>query len=237
MRMDKHTIREMIWRILEEKNVARFPRPVYGRIPNFIGAEKSAEKILKLDEYRNARVIKVNPDSPQRLVRQRCLEDGKLLVMPTPRIRQGFLVLNPSKIPRNLIHHASTIKGAFKLGEITHPSRLPKIDMIVVGSVAASSNGVRIGKGEGYAEIEYAILREFGKVDEDIFIATNIHDLQLIEDLPRDPYDLTLDYITTPTKEIRIKNRLPRPPGILWDKLDPKKLEEIPILKELKLQK
>ena len=232
--MDKSSIREMVWRMLEERGVARFPRPVYGRIPNFVGAERSAEKILMLNEYREARVIKVNPDSPQRLIRQRCLEDGKLLVMPTPRIRQGFLLLNPSKIPRSLIHHASTIKGAFKLGEPIHPSRLPKIDMIVVGSVAASRNGVRIGKGEGYAEIEYAILRELGKVDEDVFIATNIHDLQLIDNLPREPYDLTLDYIATPTKQIKIQDRPPRPPGILWDKLDQKKLEEIPLLKELK---
>jgi len=98
--MDKQRIREYIWRLLEEKGVAKFPKPVYGRIPNFVGSEKAASRILELEEYRGARVVKVSPDSPQRYIRYRCLLDGKILIMPTPRLREGFLMLNPSKISR-----------------------------------------------------------------------------------------------------------------------------------------
>ena len=54
--MDKQRIREYIWRLLEEKGVARFPKPVYGRIPNFVGSEIAASRILELEEYRGARV-------------------------------------------------------------------------------------------------------------------------------------------------------------------------------------
>jgi len=62
----KQEIRQKIWDLLEEKDIARFPRPVYGRIPNFVGAETAAKKLGELKEWKNASVIKANPDSPQK---------------------------------------------------------------------------------------------------------------------------------------------------------------------------
>lgn len=50
--MNKQEIRERIWRLLEETNIASFPRPVYGRIPNFKGAEIAAEKLASLPEFK-----------------------------------------------------------------------------------------------------------------------------------------------------------------------------------------
>lgn len=231
---EKQEIRERVWRLLEERGVARFPRPVRGRIPNFVGAEEAARKILGLDEYRRARVVKVGPDSPQRAVREACLRDGKLLVMPTPRLREGFLILDPKMVPRNLYWRAATIRGAFILGRKVGLRRLPEIDLVVMGSVAVAPNGARLGKGEGYGEIEYAVLRELGKVGEVTPIATNVHDLQLLPHLPQDPYDVPVDIIATPTKLIRVRGRPPRPRGIIWERLGEEKLREIPLLKELK---
>ncbi|MEM0223318.1 MAG: 5-formyltetrahydrofolate cyclo-ligase [Nitrososphaerota archaeon] len=230
---EKQMIREEIWRLLESRGVARFPKPIHGRIPNFAGAERAAERILGLEEYRAASVVKVSPDSPQKHVRYRCLLDGKILVMPTPRLREGFLILDPSRIPREMLEQASTIRGALILGRRTHPRDLPRIDFIVTGSVAATRDGLRLGKGGGYSELEYAILLEYGKIDRDIMIATNIHDLQLVDRLPRDPYDLTLDIIATPTKLIRVSTRKERPTGIIWELLNGRKIDEISILKEL----
>ncbi|MCF8885100.1 MAG: 5-formyltetrahydrofolate cyclo-ligase [Nitrososphaerota archaeon] len=231
---EKRKIREKIWRILEERNVARFPRPVYGRIPNFEGAEIAGKKIVMLKEFRDAKVVKVSPDSPQTYIRLTCLREGKLLVMPTPRLREGFLVLDPSKIPRKMYEKAATIKGAFIFGEKINPRDLPEIDFIVVGSVAVGLDGSRIGKGEGYSEIEYAILREYSRVGEETLIATNIHDLQLIDRCPTEPYDVSVDIIATPTKLIRVSNRAQRPRGIIWSLIDEKKIHEIPLLKILR---
>jgi 5-formyltetrahydrofolate cyclo-ligase len=230
---EKQRIRMEIWRLLEERDVARFPKPVYGRIPNFVGAERAAERILELEEYLDARVVKVSPDSPQKHVRYRCLLDGKILVMPTPRLSEGFLLLDPSRIPRGQLEYASTIRGAFIYGRKTHPRDLPRIDLIVTGSVAATKDGLRLGKGGGYSELEYAILLEYGKIDPEITIATNIHDLQLVDRLPRDPYDLTVDIIATPTKLIKVQAVRERPRGIIWELLDREKIEEITILREL----
>ena len=59
---------------MEGINIARFPRPIYDRIPNFIGSEEAAKRLVSIECFRNSRVIKVNPDSPQRPVSRRLLE-------------------------------------------------------------------------------------------------------------------------------------------------------------------
>ncbi len=236
---DKHVIRKRIWRILLEKGVAKPPFPIEGRIPNFKGAEKAAEKLFKTRIWRKARILKVNPDSPQRPVRLRALIEGKLLLMPTPRIRRGFILLDPNNIPRTRYNYASTIKGAFKLGKILQRlndirNTIESIDLIVEGSVAVSTLGDRLGKGHGYGDLEYGILAEIGIIDDKVPIATTVHDLQVLEEkLPQDPHDVPVNTIATPTRLINIENTRTRPPGILWDRLDKRKLLEIPILREL----
>lgn len=94
----KQRLREEVWRILEEENLARFPRTAYNRIPNFVGSEKAAFVITKLKEFSEARVVKFNPDSPQIHVRKIFLEEGKTLLMPTPRLSARFLKLEPKRI-------------------------------------------------------------------------------------------------------------------------------------------
>jgi len=234
MNVEKKKIREMVWNILEEKGVARFPRPVYGRIPNFEGAENSCEKITILEEYKKATVVKVSPDSPQYSIRLRCLIDGKKLIMPTPRLREGFLLLDPSKIPRRYYRKAATIRGAFNFGVKVDPENLPRVDFIVMGSVAVGRDGSRIGKGEGYGELEYALLKEYNRVGEEVIVATNIHDLQLFDSVPQDPYDVPVDVIATPTRLVRIPFSRPKPKGVIWELLSDEKLEEIPLLKTLR---
>ncbi len=233
----KRKIRERIWNLLEERNIARFPRPVYGRIPNFIGAEKAAQNLLETNIWQKARVIKVNPDSPQQPVRLNALIQDKVLIMPTPKIRNGFILLDPQRIPVQLIRKASTIRGAFSLGIIYDREKvveLPRIDLIVTGSVAVDRYGTRIGKGGGYAELEYAILRELGKINDSTPVVTTIHDLQLLEEkLPREIHDLPVDVIITPSRRIRALQPYPKPRGIYWELLDRDKINSIPVLKWL----
>jgi 5-formyltetrahydrofolate cyclo-ligase len=201
---DKEYIRMRIWKLMEEKGIAAFPRPVYHRIPNFKGSREAAEKLASTRIYRTARVVKVNPDAPQRPVRYRVLRDGKLLIMPTPRLRGGFILLDPLKIPGNLLSTASTIKGAFSLGVELSPEKLASvvesIDLIVEGSVAVDLKGGRLGKGEGYGDKEYDILSKAGLVSECTPVATTVHDVQLVENpLPQEPHDAKVSLIATPS--------------------------------------
>ncbi len=230
----KEAIRQRIWRLMEEKDIADFPRPVYGRIPNFKGSDVACERLCELEVFRMAEVVKVNPDSPQRRAREICLERGKLLVVPTPRIRRGFILLDPSRIPESAYREASTIRGAMMWGQIVKPWDLPRIDLIIIGSVAVNYEGIRLGKSEGYAEIEWGILYECGKVDEDTPVATTVHDVQVLsERIPFEVYDLPVDLIATPTRTIWTRRAKEKPRGIYWDLLSREKIESIPLLREL----
>lgn len=231
---EKDAIRRVVWSLMEDKGIAKFPKPVFGRIPNFAGAEQAASMLFEQMEYREAKVIKVNPDAPQRRVRLRVLLDGKTLLMPSPRLRCGFLILNPSRIRRELCGEASAIGGAFRYGRPCSLRELPQVDLIVAGSVAVSVDGVRVGKGGGYSELEYAVLREIGAAAEETPIFTTVHDVQVVGRVPQEPHDLTVDAIITPTRVVRVERSLRRPEGIFWEKIAPKQLREIPILRELK---
>ena len=235
----KEEVRRLVYRRLREAGVARPPFPIEGRIPNFAGAGEAARRLTGTPEWSSARVVKVNPDSPQRPVRLAALSQGKLLVMPTPRIRSGFLLLDPRVIPRSAYRVAATIRGAFRYGRLLSTlgeleAHLPAVDLIVEGSVAVSVFGDRIGKGEGYGDLEFGILRELGLVEDSTPVFTSVHDLQVFhEPLPQSPHDVPVDAIFTPTRSIRVEARRPRPPGILWEALSSEKLREIPLLREL----
>jgi len=233
----KREIRKKIWRIMEERNVARFPRPVFNRIPNFEGADEAAHRLQDFQVFHDARVLKVNPDSPQKPVRESVLSDGKILVTPAPRLKSGFLLLDPKSIPYSAFSYASTIKGAFKYGKQIDLTELPKADLIIVGSVAVSLDGARIGKGGGYSEIECGILRELNLIDEKTPIATTVHEIQVLEKIPTEEHDIPIDVIITPKRIIETKTRYPRPKGIFWEKVTEKMLQKIPVLKELKEMK
>ncbi len=230
----KAEARRRVWQLLEERKLARFPRPVHGRIPNFAGSEEAARRLASLPEFDAARVVKVNPDAPQRLVRYLALKAGKTLLTPTPRLREGFLCLLPADIPAGKLLEAASIAGAAKYGRAIALPDIPNIDLLVVGSVAVTEAGARAGKGEGYGELEYAMLRMFGKATAATPIITSVHDEQLVEELPFEPFDVPLDVIVTPTRTIRTDTKQQKPDRIYWDLLPAHKIEEIPLLQQLK---
>nr|MDO8134939.1 5-formyltetrahydrofolate cyclo-ligase [Candidatus Njordarchaeum guaymaensis] len=178
VRRQKQDIRKRIWSQMEQANVARFPKPVYGRIPNFVGAEAAAQKLCAMDVFQKAKTVFCCPDSPQRSVRWNVLKEGKTLVMASPRLREDFILLDPSRISSKHYAEASTISGAFKYGRRVGPPAI-RIDFKVTGSVAVSLNGGRVGKGGGYSDLEYGLLREFNCLNEETPIGTTVHDLQV----------------------------------------------------------
>jgi 5-formyltetrahydrofolate cyclo-ligase len=192
---EKRALRERIWRLLEEEGIARFPLPIHGRIPNFEGSERAAYLAGSLRMWRSAGVVFANPDSPQRMVRELALREGKTLIMATPRLRQGFLEVKPI---HGMGRIQSTIRGAFKYGRrIDEPV---KPDLVVTGCVAVDRYGWRLGKGGGYGDREInAILQKFGRTP----ILTTVHELQIVPVVPHEEYDTKVDYIVTPARIIK----------------------------------
>src|SRR5690625_7830988 len=92
--LSKTKARELVYARLHEANATRFPFPIEGRIPNFVGAEAAAARLRELSVYKQARGIKVNPGSPQLPVRPMILREGKTLDMPSPRLRGSGIGLS-----------------------------------------------------------------------------------------------------------------------------------------------
>src|SRR5690242_6461606 len=94
----KDDARAAAWKALAEARAARFPFPIEGRIPNFKGAEAAAKRLFTLPPWRDARFLKINPDSPQKPVREEALRRGITYYMPTPRLKAGFHKFDPARI-------------------------------------------------------------------------------------------------------------------------------------------
>jgi 5-formyltetrahydrofolate cyclo-ligase len=229
---DKAQARNSVWKALVEHKVARFPFPLKGRIPNFEGADRAAALLLDHPALRSAKCVKVNPDSPQRYVRKGLLDRGIAVITPTPRLQGGFHRLDPARIPREHYWDAASMKMGGHWGEAVPLDRLPQIDLIVMGCVAVTRDGRRLGKGHGYADLEYAILRELGHLA--VPVATTVHALQILEEFPTEPHDVPVSIIATAAELIEIVQPPPAPPGIDWNKLTAAALDEMPVLAELK---
>jgi 5-formyltetrahydrofolate cyclo-ligase len=229
----KDVIRQEVWQFLVEKKVARFPG-AEGRIPNFIGAEACAQVLAETRIWKSAKVLKVNPDSPQRAIRQQALAEGKIIYMAVPRLRSDkpFIELDPKRLKCSP-YVASSIKGAAKFGRPVSLEEVQKIDLIVCGSVAVNRGGARVGKGGGYSDLEFALLTEENKLGPKTPIVTSVHPLQIIdEELPMTEHDIPLAAIVTPREIIETRPSYERPKGIYWRLLPREKLDAIPVLKK-----
>jgi 5-formyltetrahydrofolate cyclo-ligase len=228
---DKDEARRAVWDRLQAERLARFPFPPHGRIPNFAGAKEAAARLFEVEPWRSARRIKVNPDAPQRPVREAALRRGITVLVPTPRLRAGFKMLDPTRIPQDQIGAAASLSRGDRFAEEVPLAALPEVDAIVCGSVAVTRDGSRCGKGEGYSDLEYAILRELGHPP--VPVATTVHPVQIVGRLPRDPTDLPLALIATPDEVIEVAPPPPAPVGIDWGRLSEADLAAMPVLREL----
>jgi len=227
----KDVIRQEIWQLLVQQKVARFPG-AEGRIPNFIGAEACAKVLAGTPIWKSAKVLKVNPDSPQRAIRRQALAEGKIIYMAVPRLRSDkpFIELDPKRLKCSP-YVASSIKGADKFGRPVKLEEVRKIDLIVCGSVAVNRSSARVGKGGGYSDLEFALLTEEKKIGPETPIVTSVHPLQIVaEEIPMSAHDIPLTFIVTPTEVMRVETRRSRPEGIEWKILPQEKIDAIPVL-------
>ena len=235
---DKDIVRSAVWSLLEERSVSI--GPVWSRIPNFIGADKAAQRLTELQIWKAAKVVKSDPDPPQSPVRLRALEDGKLVYVPVPELVKDypFIELDPNKLQRDGIpfEEVAPIEGAMEHGRKVGFQDMKPFDLAVVGCVAVTRNGGRSGKGGGFADLELGIFMEMGLVNADTPIVTTVHSLQVQEDerVIMVAHDTPLDWIITPDEVIETQTTLAQPEGVHWDAIQSDQYENIPFLLSLK---
>ncbi|MEG4202237.1 5-formyltetrahydrofolate cyclo-ligase [Microcoleus sp. Pol12A5] len=234
---DKDKLRAEIWSLLNQQ-AASIGDP-FGHIPNFVGSQVAAERLATLPIWQQAKTIKCNPDSPQIPVRMRALQDGKLLYMAVPRLTDDrcFVELTAEDLQRQNISIAESAiaRKALDCGKLVSFAEMQPIDLVIVGCVAVARKGGRTGKGAGFADLELAMLTEFGLVQSDTPIVTTVHPLQIVADLrlPMQAHDWALNWIVTAEDVIETNTTYPRPIGLNWDNIRPEQLEQIPILRQL----
>ena len=230
----KAALRQDVWAAMRDARVARFPG-AEGRIPNFTGAEAAAERLRATPMWQAASTVKANPDSAQLPVRQRALEDGKTVYMAVPHLagQDPFFVLDPdhlSEPPRK----AASISGAARSARRVTLADLSPVDLVVMGSVAAGEDGARLGKGGGFADLEFALATAAGLIGPHTVAVTTVHELQVrpAGAIPLTSHDVPVDFIITPERVIDCRPRHgPRSAAtICWEDLTEEKVAAIPLL-------
>uniref|UniRef100_A0A4W2FEX1 Methenyltetrahydrofolate synthase domain-containing protein n=1 Tax=Bos indicus x Bos taurus TaxID=30522 RepID=A0A4W2FEX1_BOBOX len=167
---------------MESQNLADFPRPVHHRIPNFKGSYLACQNIRDLEVFARTQELKVDPDKPLEGVRLLALQSKKTLLVPTPRLRTGLFnkITPPPGATKDILRKCATSQGVRNYSTPVGLDSKVLVDLVVVGSVAVSEKGWRIGKGEGYADLEYAMMVSMGAVSQGTPVVTIVHDCQVL---------------------------------------------------------
>ncbi len=191
----KEEVRQYIWRKIEP--LCDFPSP-YGRIPNFRDSWRACEKIRELEEYGRSECVFSAPDSVLLRLREIVLEDGKTLLAALPKLK-GFVVLREKVRPT--LERLRLGKPA-DLGELKG-----RVCIFAQGCVAVDLQGNRIGKGSGFGDREFQILRNEGVLADNALFVVVAHDIQVFSDLSylSEEHDAKADVILTPTRIIRVQ--------------------------------
>lgn len=202
---NKQELRQAVWAYMEENNLVTFPRPCYGRIPNFVGSRSAAERLKILTEWKEARVIFSAPDSSLHPARCEALKEEKILLVAAPKLTGFYLIkdIQPAKA-----FEATSIKGFSRFGRtVKIDDNLPKIDLYLTGAVGVDKRGNRIGKGAGYGDKEDEILSRAGLLDERTPRIVIVHEVQVFEDFSSlmEEKDKKVMIVVTPEEVCRVK--------------------------------
>lgn len=122
-------------------------------IADFQDSSTANELLLNHPAFTSASVVFITPDNCVEELRFKSLQAGKKVLVTSYGIRRGFWLLEPEKIPRARWEYASTLDGMEKLARSITLKEMRdegfKVDLMVTGTGAINSDGVRFGKGHG----------------------------------------------------------------------------------------
>lgn len=235
----RNDARERVWDELRDiaSPDSRFGWDFSSFIPDYEGSDRGATRLLE----RNYDNWFVTPDNNLDPLREGLLEAQTGFVMPTYGIRRGFLELAPADVPDGLSVFAATLDGmnrfASRIPLETLENEISRLDCMVTGASFVTADGLRMGKGHGFFDLEWAMMRKIGLVDEATEVVAAVHDVQVVDDIAgqelAEEHDTIVDAIVTPTRTIEIDPTPEKPEGIHWNLLSRDEIERIPPLEKL----
>src|SRR5215472_14075388 len=141
--------------------------------------------------------------------------------MAVPRLAEPdpFFALDPGHLAESP-RKAASISGASRSARRVGLAELSPVDLVVMGSVAVGEDGARLGKGGGFADLEFALAGAAGLIGPGTTTATTVHELQVhaAGTIPLAAHDVPVDLVITPDRVIDCRGVAgPRPEaGIRW---------------------
>ncbi|ETS81792.1 hypothetical protein PFICI_06794 [Pestalotiopsis fici W106-1] len=257
----KSDVRARIWTDLRQVAVpdSRFHYDFGEYITDFSGSAAATARLEALPCYNTeagaatsggSSTIFITPDNCLEDLRRHALLAGRPILVTTYGIRRGFWLLDPAAILAagwreklgggdGWAWYAATLDGMERVGRAVSLADLVaegiKVPIMVTGTGAINTRGIRFGKGHGFFDLEWGMLFSIGAITTKTVAISVVHDCQLLlEDLMPDVFDTVCDYVITPTRVVEVRGAQKPTCGILYDRLQPGMLEDIPPLAELK---
>jgi 5-formyltetrahydrofolate cyclo-ligase len=158
-----------------------------------IASEQAVARLLDLPEIQAARRVALYLACDGEL-------SPKLAILQL--LRAGQLVAAPRFESREMTFAdlgEETRAGRFGIQEpLGNAVSITELDVVVAPLVAVDGRGVRLGRGAGYYDSALSHLLTESRPAEP-FVVGFAYDLQLVDDLKREPHDVPLDALVTPS--------------------------------------
>jgi 5-formyltetrahydrofolate cyclo-ligase len=198
-----------------------------------------AQLLRQQQVYREAKAVHVSPGLLLSQVRMNVLADGKVLLCPTPGLKEGFHLLLPYTVPFARLAHAVSQKGMREFGKLINQAdhlREISVSLTVTDCLAVDEQGVVLGNGKGFLDLSLAILNSWAVLSRDDMVIAVVPEEQLLADVfAADPWDSFADLVLSEEGIVGRGHgqRRPRAP-IFWHVLSEKRIRKITPLWKLK---
>ncbi|SFN05991.1 5-formyltetrahydrofolate cyclo-ligase family protein [Thermodesulforhabdus norvegica] len=196
---------------------------------------RCSERLRGLLAYRKARFIYLSLSPLMEQMRYNALMDGKIVVLPSPRLKNSFFLLDPASIAPSARLVAVRTNRISKYGrQIDFKTcRKPFIDMTVSEVVAANTRtGALLCDGTGFYDLHRGVMALLGWLKKDCLSVACVDGRNAGRHLmiPVKENDSIADYVVTPEGVIQINEKKSRRPVLIGEILDARTIRRSNVL-------
>lgn len=159
------------------------------------------DKLFHTNEYINSKTIfgfiSFGSEINTHTLIEEIINDGKKVGVPYTYPKEKIMIVSEIKNLKNDLEIGNYGILTPRESELK-PINPKDIDLVLVPGLAFDKKGYRVGYGGGYYD------RFFEKINENAIKIGLAFDLQLVEENPRDRFDIPVDYIITENDIIKI---------------------------------